>query len=327
MSVNPAGACILGIFMPVIATSVVGARFYARHYKNAKLGGDDWTSLAGLVGLWAVSGLVLDGARKGLIGGHSKMNPVTGAMIQTNESPNVRYAWMIISITTPTLMITKLSVLLLYRRIFAVSETFRWYRIALIVLLVIWGVGFTFAKIFQCGTHPTAFWTNKYTFLRYCSDPGGLNVAMCLSDVIFDLMILAAPVPMIWKLHISTFRKIQVCGVFALGFLSTAAAVVRTYIVSFTAYGTKLGFRDVMEENTKIAIWCMIEIASALIGCCLPTLKSLVNGQSLASIVHSIRSKLVSWSNTKRNESDAEEGLADVHGLDAKEYMDLAVKH
>jgi hypothetical protein len=50
---------------------------------------------------------------------------------------------------------------------------------------------------------------------------------------------------MIWKMNFSAWRKVQIVGVFAMGFMSTAAAATRVYIMWQDAYGTLL-FRNLV---------------------------------------------------------------------------------
>jgi hypothetical protein len=99
------------------------------------------------------------------------------------------------------------------------SRIFDVYSIVLITLLCAWTVGFLFSELFQCGTHPTAFWSNAKAIKAYCDNTSDAAVAFCVSDLAMDLMILLAPVPMVWKLIATTTRKLQILAIFALGFV------------------------------------------------------------------------------------------------------------
>ena len=106
------------------------------------------------------------------------------------------------------------------------------------MILIVWAVAFFFASIFQCGTRSWAYWTTVQTIKKYCDDTGGANVALCFSDLFLDVLVLVAPLVMIWKMNFSAWRKVQIVGVFALGLLSTGAAAARVYIMWQDAYGT-----------------------------------------------------------------------------------------
>lgn len=113
--------------------------------------------------------------------------------------------------------VIKLSVVFLYRRIFSISRIFNIYSTFLIGLIITWTLGFLGANIFQCGTHPEAVWTSVSMILKYCDDTVSATAALALSDLIMDLMIVIAPMPIVWKLHMNFAQKMQVMGIFGLG--------------------------------------------------------------------------------------------------------------
>ncbi|KAF1972736.1 hypothetical protein BU23DRAFT_599493 [Bimuria novae-zelandiae CBS 107.79] len=312
MSTNPAGLYLLCSVLPALATFAVGARFYVRNIKKQKFGVDDWTALGGLLGLWAVAGVILDGTRRGLFGVNSRMNPITGVLDRSwREGPNVEYSWIVPIVTVVALAPIKLSVIFLYRRVFHISCFFHYYSIGLCVLLVVWGLAFLFASIFQCGMRPWAYWTTVQTIKQYCDDTGGANVALCFSDLFIDVLILAAPLFMIWKMNFSTWRKVQIVGVFALGFLSTAAAATRVWIMWEDAYDTKRGHTNLLRENTKVVMWCLIEVSSALIACCLPVLRPMFSDTWVSRLLCKVRDSMLPTLPTKRaSERELEEGMA-----------------
>ena len=54
---------------------------------------------------------------------------------------------------------------------------------------------------------------------EHCVDIGALSLGFGVSDVSIDIMILAIPIPVVWKLQMSTANKIGLIGVFLLGLL------------------------------------------------------------------------------------------------------------
>lgn len=51
----------------------------------------------------------------------------------------------------------------------------------------------------------------------YCINYGTVTLVIGILNVIFDFAILGLPMPMLWKLRMSTRRKIWLSGVFAIG--------------------------------------------------------------------------------------------------------------
>ena len=53
----------------------------------------------------------------------------------------------------------------------------------------------------------------------HCGNRIPAYIAIAATDILGDIMLLSLPMPMIWKLRISTANKIGLSVVFALGFL------------------------------------------------------------------------------------------------------------
>jgi len=119
----------------------------------------------------------------------------------------------------------KLSVLLLYRRLFAVSRRFNITSIIMGVIIFLWTLGYLLSYIFECGTHLRALWTSVPAIEEYCDNETVQTVSFCVTDVVTDLMILVTPIPMIMKLQMSIPQKLGICAVFALGLLSVFSAI------------------------------------------------------------------------------------------------------
>lgn len=117
-----------------------------------------------------------------------------------------------------TFGVIKLSVLLLYRRLF-LGRLFNRYSLAMCAVIILWSLSFFFAFAFQCHTDIVHWWTSAATIEKYCDNTNALNLAFVISDVLTDLMILIIPIPIVWKLQMSTTTKIGLTGIFLLGLL------------------------------------------------------------------------------------------------------------
>ena len=112
----------------------------------------------------------------------------------------------------------KLSVLFLYQRIF-LGKYFRIYSIAMCCLIASWALAFFFAFAFQCGTNPGYWWTSIETITKYCDNDKQSNLAFAISDTLTDLMVLATPLPILWRLQMGKGEKIGLSVIFMLGLL------------------------------------------------------------------------------------------------------------
>ena len=113
----------------------------------------------------------------------------------------------------------KLSMVFLYRRIFQVEPIFDFYSIGLIILLALWTLGFLFARIFHCGTKPSALWSSFESLNKYCKAATPVSNGFVISDIITDLMVLISPMPIIWNMRLPVLKRLGVLAIFALGFL------------------------------------------------------------------------------------------------------------
>ncbi|KAI0509369.1 hypothetical protein F5B22DRAFT_326973 [Xylaria bambusicola] len=105
----------------------------------------------------------------------------------------------------------------------------------------------TFIEAFQCP--PEDVNTSRCNL-----DVPKYNVASGVINVISDLTILIAPHWVIWKLNLSTVRKVGVSVLFVIGALATGSAIARVVYVS-SAYRTG----DILFHVVTINLWAIAE--------------------------------------------------------------------
>jgi hypothetical protein len=112
---------------------------------------------------------------------------------------------------------TKISVLLFYRRVFR-GTFFHIATCTLIALVSAWVIAFFFANLFECIPISEAFVNAPGMGGNpKCIDAIPMYLAQVYSDVIFDLLILIIPIPLVWKLQLPLRQKLAVLGIFLLG--------------------------------------------------------------------------------------------------------------
>ncbi|KAF7928594.1 uncharacterized protein EAE98_005650 [Botrytis deweyae] len=304
-SIGPAGVYTACIFLPLIATMCVAMRFWVRKTRKNKLESDDWTILLGFLCMWAASGIILAGASEKFFGYHTQLDSETGEEIVTwRERRQVEFTTIVIIVHTIALGFTKLSVVLLYRRLFVVNRQFNIWSAILCVIIILWTISFFFAVLFQCGTHMSAFWTNGTLFAQYCDTESWETTIFCITDVLTDFAILLTPIPVVWKLKMSMGARLALCSVFALGILSIVAGMIRAVLTGIFELDTEYGSRDLLAANTILVVWCVIESSSAIIGACLPTVRPLFQGKSPESVVRSFKSIFSLRSNSQSSSAN-----------------------
>jgi hypothetical protein len=110
----------------------------------------------------------------------------------------------------------KTSILLLYIRIFGIHAWFRRLTWGLIVYIWMWGISESVVAVFQCSPvrHQWDVQTpgtciNQTNFYRWIPIP----------NVLHDLVMLLAPVPIVWGLQIGVRQKMAITMIFVTGSL------------------------------------------------------------------------------------------------------------
>lgn len=101
----------------------------------------------------------------------------------------------------------KLSILLLYLRIFGVNNTFRYFTWLTIFFVFGYLCSNFFTQLFGC-TPPNKYWHSSYP--GHCIDYTIAGLAYGSMNFISGLIILILPLPMIWHLQLSRKQKIGI---------------------------------------------------------------------------------------------------------------------
>lgn len=110
----------------------------------------------------------------------------------------------------------KSSILLLYIRLFRVEVGFRRFCYGLLVFVAAWGVSVLFSTIFQC-VPVQAAWIKPYPTAQ-CFSLRTWLIGTNVPNILVDVVIICAPMPLIWRLKLSWWRKVSLCGIFLLAF-------------------------------------------------------------------------------------------------------------
>ena len=129
----------------------------------------------------------------------------------------------------------KISILLLYRRIFYASgnSSFQLVNNTTIGVVSAWTVAFTFALAFQCNP-PSLMW--ELFEIEAASNPSCINIlqlypGVAISDLILDIWIVVLPIPQILRLQMRVQKKIAIIGMFLLSTIFIGSGIAR--VVTF----------------------------------------------------------------------------------------------
>ncbi|KAI9838759.1 MAG: hypothetical protein M1838_004530, partial [Thelocarpon superellum] len=164
------------------------------------------------------------------------------------------------------LYFVKLSLLVFYKQIFP-SRGFRiaWYIVVAFNTLVT--LTALLVAIFQCRPI-SGFWDKS--FESTCIDSYAFLLAEGALTITSDVIVLIMPMPMVWRLQISSRQKLALTGIFVLGSFVTVASIIRI---------TTLGQVFTLDSTWNVYdpdIWTVIEVNLAIVCACLPIMRPLL---------------------------------------------------
>ena len=116
-----------------------------------------------------------------------------------------------------TQTITKISVLLLYYRVFGVHARFRIAAYIAGGIVIAWWISCFFATMFTC-IPLKALWDTSIKDKTYI-DMRKFGIANGSFNLVTDVMVVALSGPMVWSLQLSLRKKILISGAFGMGTL------------------------------------------------------------------------------------------------------------
>ncbi|KAH0368598.1 hypothetical protein KCU65_g3807, partial [Aureobasidium melanogenum] len=199
------------------------------------------------------------------------------------------FAAMIYSVC---MLIVKMSVLMLYRRLFPI-ENFRYLWWICAFCTVGYGLGAIFSSLFAC-VPVRANWDLAIPASR-CINKKAFYIGNGAMNIATDLMILALPIPIVWRLTLELRQKIILSVVFTLGSISCVISLVR--LLSIVTW-IRVGDDDITYTLQSIVVWSEIELAACILCANAPCLRPFFTTHLPFLSLHTHRS---SSSNEKSN--------------------------
>ncbi|MCJ1324757.1 hypothetical protein MMC10_001419 [Thelotrema lepadinum] len=243
------------------ATAAVALRLFARWKNSTKIAWDDLSIALSLIPLWALAGT---GVAIATYGGLAQQDDTL-----TPAQKAVFYPLAFASYILYALAITaaKLSILLLYRRIFT-SLPFRRILYIFMALCTVWCTFVVLAAIFRCSPVAAA-WSTDEDPTASCIPLQALYYATSSTNIALDILINLLPARQIWGLQLPKKQRILLVCCMCLGILSIAAGIGRILTVP-----------DLISTNLSASIampflFVIIEPSFAIMCACLPTYRPL----------------------------------------------------
>ncbi|KAF2744786.1 hypothetical protein M011DRAFT_496053 [Sporormia fimetaria CBS 119925] len=169
-----------------------------------------------------------------------------------------------------TLCLCQLSILAFCLRLLVDQKT-RYIAWCLVAICSGFGIGNVFSMVLQCvpvsgawegwkgEMSATCIDQNLYGFIR-----GGIQIAL-------DLAILVLPLPTVFRLQMSLWKKLRLASMFCVGFVITIVSCLRLY--ALIRFNTS---QNPTYDNTSGIYWCGVEANLFLIVACMPAVNAIL---------------------------------------------------
>ncbi|RAQ53318.1 hypothetical protein AFGD_002032 [Aspergillus flavus] len=181
--------------------------------------------------------------------------------------------WLTAAFNGPSMLATKVALLLYYRRLFIVAQiwlrSFWWTNM---VYVVLWGIGSTITYVLSC-VPPSFYWErfdSQSTMHGTCHNTTIADGLPLILDLVSDVAILILPIATIATLQMPLARKSGLMVVFSVGFIAIVSAVARVVVLyketnlhsDFTYAAAPFELLDVIQLNMAIVCATAVPIAS-----------------------------------------------------------------
>lgn len=139
----------------------------------------------------------------------------------TKDDPILKCIFAILQFVIAAYSLTRLSILVLFLRIFQGKWTRRICYFMIAFVIAQW-IAYAIACIMQC-TPPRFFWLRAYgeasPVQGHCYDINDIYRALTPPSMASDVVLIALPLPTVWRLKSSPMRKVGLTIVFSSGFV------------------------------------------------------------------------------------------------------------
>ncbi|USP76069.1 hypothetical protein yc1106_03343 [Curvularia clavata] len=250
-----------------LSSAAVLLRFYVRIFMLKTFGWDDIMMAIAFSISATTLALFLKVISFGL-GKHAEAFPLE------NLFPFFKYMYFYSILIIAAYSLIKLSIGFFLLRL-ADRTKWRPFLIGMLIFLVVFTLGSTFAIIFQCIPVRAGY---DYTLRppmgnAKCYDATifkNVGVFNSCINIATDLLFALIPIPMVWKLQVTIQTRIGLAAILGLGLFASAVAIYKTPM-QYNFFK----IQDWSGEGAWYYIWQQVEMHVGIIAACLPTIKPL----------------------------------------------------
>ena len=163
--------------------------------------------------------------------------------------------------------LVKIAVLAFYLKIFP-SQTFQRATWTIICLTTAWMIAITLVAIFQCTPVEFAWQQWDLAHKGKCVDYSAFVLSQASICLVLDLVIFLMPMPTLYRLQVSTRKKLQIMVMFSLGIIILVVNILRIRALTFN-----LDTYNPTWTAWAPILWSNVEIYVGITCACLPAAK------------------------------------------------------
>ncbi|KAL1961168.1 hypothetical protein VTO42DRAFT_3113 [Malbranchea cinnamomea] len=256
----------VAIAFSIIPTIAVVLRLLARYVASRPLDASDYCIIVACILAVGLESVSITGVFHGGIGyGHT-----TDIILEYGMGPVTKLLKLIIPLQflwALSLSFVKISILLLYSKVFAVRFVILTARGAM-AFITAWAIATILAGCFIC--RPFAFnWDQTIPGGR-CGDQVLSFTITGVFNLVTDVLVLCLPLPYLYKLQMRLYKKIVLIGVFSIGLLTCVVSAIRIHTLS------SMDFADITYSIPPANIFSGLEPSVGVTLACIPLLRPLL---------------------------------------------------
>ncbi|KAH8590101.1 hypothetical protein B0O99DRAFT_635611 [Bisporella sp. PMI_857] len=255
---------------------LITLRLISRVWMSSTIGPDGWIIALALLLSVPSAAFTISMSKEGF--GRHIWDLADGSLLNILRSFYIAESFYVV-----TLSATKISVLVLYLRIFP-HRSFQFAAYATIAMIAVSTIIIFFMTVFAC--KPVAFFWNRDIRGGTCLDINKLAYANSAMSIIQDILIVVLPLPPLMKLNMGRKKKIGVGFMFAVGGFGCVVSMIR--LRSLLSFGNSL---DPTWDYVNVVLWTIAELAIAMVCSCLPAIRNLLIRIYPRAFITSIRNR------------------------------------
>ncbi|KAI1283471.1 hypothetical protein F5Y07DRAFT_349786 [Xylaria sp. FL0933] len=256
----------ISLFTP-LQVCLVALRFYARSLTKRRYDLADLLVVVALVAQLVATGIDIGAVTQASVSYHLDY------LTETEPEKITTFFKYLVPISIwyfATITITKLAICKLYLTIFPKQIISVILYITAFVLIAT-PVATTISLLAACRPF-SANWGPSHVQNTHCLNKEAIFVWGTIPNIVTDVILLAVPLPVIWKLQVTTKVKLALSFTFIIGSLGLVASILR-----FISFFNTNSFTDATYNATELIIWTLAEPGIYLISASLLMYKPLLD--------------------------------------------------